>query len=69
MLYLHAGCFTLYLASGLLLYINYYHYFVSKEITYANKVVVIHTICNFLEFLAELVIAAIFFEKARRISS
>lgn len=58
----------MYLMAGVTLYWNYCKYLIAKTAT-NEQVVLIHTICNVLEFFAELAIIAIFFEKTKRIAS
>lgn len=52
----------------MLLYVNYCRYLIGSE-TNTDRVVLIHTICNALEFVAELIIIAIFYEKTKRPSN
>lgn len=54
----------MYLVAGMTLYWNYCRYLLSRTVT-NERVVLIHTICNALEFFAELAIIAIFYEKTK----
>lgn len=61
MLHLHSVSFSLFLLSGLILYYNFYKYIRRK--TLKESVVTIRTVCQIIEFIAELALVAIFYEK------
>jgi uncharacterized membrane protein YidH (DUF202 family) len=63
MLTLNAICFSMYLLGGIILYWNYSRYMLDNNIEYRNRVITSHAICCIIECLAELTIAAIFYEK------
>ena len=65
MLYLHLFCILFYLAGGMLFDLNYVAYLIKNTVS-PEKVVKIHTICNIIEFCAELTVVFIFFEKRKR---
>lgn len=62
---LHAFCFSLYLASGIVLCVSFFNYLVERTAT-AESVVRIHTVFVYLQFFAELSICVIYYEKKKK---